>query len=664
MRIKRIIAGILIGIVISLILEYINIFVDYLFPSVVVVLPVIIGFSIGAVIKGTKKVRSPENIQDIENLPSCVTEFISEVVKKMRYRQKVRLDVQAELEAHFVDELKDCKTDEEKLRKARQLLTEFGDVKTLAILLRRAKNRCRPLWRTMVARSFQALGVLVLCFIFYMLWFISGRPVITTDYLAEFNRIVRPAADESQNAAPLYNEAAKLYEEVSDDFILFFAENYEAAIDDRNPQKIKNLAKSIDGYFSKRDDSSFAGDIKTIRENVSDAVMYLSRKKFNELTVEQKNIIERWLEEQQDTLELIVKGSRKPHYWRTYTSAPENKNEMQSVLLPNLWLFRSIARTLRFRVMFLAEHGQYQDAFTDMLSCYRLGQNIRGAKTLIEQLVGIAIEALSVRTVRDILANYEIESDVLAEFQRDCEKIIADENYVINFEAERLCLYDEIQRCFTSDRFGKGHLYMPRIRQLSEVDIGYRIDDGFDEFLINTFMVFAQAPRLFGHPDRDETLAAANKIYDNMERLSRKSAAQLHAEEQAINDEIDKVINHNIFLSVVTPAVWRVIEISNRLPTEVGATLAMVAITRYKQDTGGYPEDLNELVTAGYISKLPIDSFSEKPLVYKRKGDDFILYSFGENCRDDGGIYSTNEHGRFLEWGGEGDRNFWPPREE
>ena len=78
------------------------------------------------------------------NLPVAAVDFIRLVIKKMRYRRKVRRDVQAELTAHFEDELKDCKTDEQREQKARQLIAGFGDVKLLAILLRRAKKRCRP----------------------------------------------------------------------------------------------------------------------------------------------------------------------------------------------------------------------------------------------------------------------------------------------------------------------------------------------------------------------------------------------------------------------------------------------------------------------------------------------------------------------------------------
>ena len=144
-------------------------------------------------------------------LPACVAEYIKLVIKKMRYRRKVQQDVQAELAAHFDDELKNCTTDEEKEQKAQQLITEFGDVKLLAVLLRRVKKRCRPLWRTIIARTFQAAGIIILSLILYVVWFFSGKPVVTIDYVAELNRMVRPVADENLNAAPFYKEAAIRY---------------------------------------------------------------------------------------------------------------------------------------------------------------------------------------------------------------------------------------------------------------------------------------------------------------------------------------------------------------------------------------------------------------------------------------------------------------------
>jgi hypothetical protein len=148
---------------------------------------------------------------DLKILPATAKEYIGALMKRMRYRRKVRNEVEAELTAHFADELKDCKSHEEKEQKARQLVSDFGDFKMLAILLRRAKKRCRPLWRTVAARTFQTVGVLLVAFIFYTIWFSSGRPTIRVDYLQLLNQINRPQIREQDNAWPYYEKAIELY---------------------------------------------------------------------------------------------------------------------------------------------------------------------------------------------------------------------------------------------------------------------------------------------------------------------------------------------------------------------------------------------------------------------------------------------------------------------
>ena len=100
----------------------------------------------------------------------------------------------------------------------------------------------------------------------------------------------------------------------------------------------------------------------------------------------------------------------------------------------------------------------------------------------------------------------------------------------------------------------------------------------------------------------------------------------------------------------------RISEIGHRLNTGTGSSLAIIAILRYKGDKGSYPENLRQLISEGYLKELPIDAFSDKPLVYRQEDDNFILYSFGADFDDDGGTYSRS-------WGQApegGDQVFWP----
>ncbi|MCO6044988.1 hypothetical protein NG895_13845 [Aeoliella sp. ICT_H6.2] len=60
-----------------------------------------------------------------------------------------------------------------------------------------------------------------------------------------------------------------------------------------------------------------------------------------------------------------------------------------------------------------------------------------------------------------------------------------------------------------------------------------------------------------------------------------------------------------------------------------------VALARYQLATGEYPESLDGLMPQ-FLDKLPIDPF-DRPIVYQRTSDGYLLYSLGPNCIDDRG---------------------------
>jgi hypothetical protein len=56
----------------------------------------------------------------------------------------------------------------------------------------------------------------------------------------------------------------------------------------------------------------------------------------------------------------------------------------------------------------------------------------------------------------------------------------------------------------------------------------------------------------------------------------------------------------------------------------------------FKSRTGAYPDSLEALVPE-LLKGVPVDPFTGKPLVYRREGEGFIVYSLGSNQKDDGG---------------------------
>ena len=66
------------------------------------------------------------------------------------------------------------------------------------------------------------------------------------------------------------------------------------------------------------------------------------------------------------------------------------------------------------------------------------------------------------------------------------------------------------------------------------------------------------------------------------------------------------------------------------------------------------------MVEAGYLKKLPMDPYSDRPFVYRKTESGFFLYSFGENLKDDDGEMGLGSRGTPKLYMDNGDWVFWP----
>ncbi|MEI8196544.1 MAG: hypothetical protein WCI73_11595 [Phycisphaerae bacterium] len=62
----------------------------------------------------------------------------------------------------------------------------------------------------------------------------------------------------------------------------------------------------------------------------------------------------------------------------------------------------------------------------------------------------------------------------------------------------------------------------------------------------------------------------------------------------------------------------------------------VLALRAYHEVKGIYPTQLSELAPT-FLARIPVDPFSNLPMIYRREGNGFILYSVGFNGKDDGG---------------------------
>ncbi len=551
-----------------------------------------------------RKARKDKRLErELGVLPAEIRGMVKTIMMAMRYRRKVRGEVMAELAGHFEDALKECGSEEEREKKARELTEEFGDAKLLGVLCRRAKKRCRPLWRTIIMRWFQAVGILLVCLVIYVVWFMSGTPAISTNYIEEFNETVRPAADESLNAAPLYAEAVQRLAELS--------------------------------------------------EEVSDAISKIGK----DPNERDEEIVREWLTQNSEALALVDEGSQKPYFWVTYAN-PNNTTDMMGILLPNLSDYRTLANCLCWRAVLRAEDGEYDRALEDLTACFRFGMHIKGKNVLvIEQLVGIRIKEVSTEALRNILYQYgeQIEAATVSPLCRRFQGQPDGDNLAISYTGERFCLYDQIQRCFTEDRFGSGHLSIKELPRVLSYVVGRNEEDYFVENVLPRMTHI-----LFTHPNKMETREKADEFYAFIEKCTRKTPFEMRTEQIEIQTAAQELTKGNILLEIMTPGFSRIIELGHRDRANGEATGAVIATILYEKEKGAFPDSLEELVEKGFLEGVPMDPYSDGALVYRKAGDGFTLYSVGENFDDDGGTAGRDRDGRPKLWGSSGDAVFWP----
>jgi hypothetical protein len=525
----------------------------------------------------------------------------------MRYRKKVRDDVRAELAAHFEDELRDCKTDEEKEQKAKKLIEDFGDAKLLAVLLRRAKKRCRPLWRKTLVRVFTVLA-LTFCYLF-ICWarLLIGTPTIKFEYAERLNEIVAGPA-ESENARKYYDKAAKLYVECPN-----------------------TIARSVCADINELDDL-------TMKELIT------------------------WLADNQAAFEMLMQGTKKPYCWTVYSdndshipefvelpkevkNAPVHK---LAVVMQNsiqyLPFYRKIAKAILWQIKFDLKHNNFNEAIDNIAGLQRFAIHLQGKGLLVEQISGIGIERNLADVIFCSLQRTNFQPDTLKTLKNTLKGEYKRESKIISLSEEKAMWDNIVQWAYTDNGKGSGRL------------LGHGVP-----FVVGNWQDSLMSFFFFGYPNRQQFVSRIEESYNLAGELFEKTPWQVRA--QGRRQEWDKLGNCSLMLSTSMHHYQYLWEFSWQLKAERLGLLTTLAILTYEKQTGAFPDSIDELVKNGYLSQFPMDPFSDKPIVYKRTEDNFILYSVSMNFTDDGGKVEKNDKGEPMIWGDQGDAVFWPVNE-
>jgi len=531
------------------------------------------------------------NKTNSSDLPQVVVEYIDSVIIAMKYRKKVRAEVRQELTDHFTDALAGCDDEQEKEKCVQEMIEEFGDVKLLGKLLRRAKKRCRPLWQQVTLFVLKVVGVIFLLLLLRIGYMATGRPTISVDYTQWMNDKVRAGRDESLNAYHDYQRAIELL-----------------------PEQMPAIVEKIFHH-----------------------------------TIEQQNTSEDWqaiealLETESEMINTFHVGAAKPYYWTIYKYPKDENGQLAAgvteELLPQMNEYKKIAQRMSmFQIPFDIYKRQTQQAVDDGIALYRFAQHLNQG-VVLEQLVGVAFEGMAISAVYDIVSQIEVPEKNLLELQQIIEKNYNPEMAPMDWSLEKAFWYDEIQRSFTDDGEGNGR---PLLRGTVVT-----VQDGTG-YLTGL---------LTGFPDRKETIAKIEASFGQFDEYRSLNPKRLHELKQ--QDSLP--VNTLMYMQQVSePAMKETMEIGWRVRAGQAGLIGTLAILRFERENERLPESWSELLDRDYLKMIPMDPYSDKPLVYKKTDDGFMLYSVGLNFVDDGGVAGTNPEGEPQDWADNGDQVFWP----
>jgi hypothetical protein len=351
-----------------------------------------------------------------------------------------------------------------------------------------------------------------------------------------------------------------------------------------------------------------------------------------------------WLKANKKPLAVVIEATRRPRYFSPLVSR-RNKDDpscLIAALLPGVQKCRELAYALASRAMLRVGQGRNEEAWQDLLALHRLGRLVAQGGTLIEGLVGVAIDNITSQADLAFLARAKLSAKQIKDCLRDLQKLppmpaVADRVDL----GERLMGLDSFMMVIRQGGLGqlRGLIGAPgNGPDILEKELRKEVDWDPALLVMNRWYDrMVAAMRLKERAAREKQLEELEKELKNLKakladpeslaRMLRADGGKAKARGKLLGDAL---------MSMLLPAVRKVQFASDR--TEQNQTNLQIAFAlgAYRRDKGHYPKELAALVT-GYLTQVPPDLFSGKSLIYRRSDDGYLLYSVGMNGKDDGG---------------------------
>jgi hypothetical protein len=315
------------------------------------------------------------------------------------------------------------------------------------------------------------------------------------------------------------------------------------------------------------------------------------------------------------------------------------------LLLPHLAPLKRSAQWLNASALYNLHQRNPKSACADVRAMLAIVKGETDERTIISQLVSIAIASIGASATWEILQDTNVSDDDLAQLQQDWQSldfINPLERSLVYERTEHLPEYEQIRK--SSEKFNKlwGYFYAPdapepdisqfgvqkrRSISLRKWDeIRWRWFWSYQDELhgMQSFQVVIDATRM----------AKTNASFQTVESFTVAGLKPFQNSSDALRN----------FFSQSAFALDAALRKAIRIKTAQNVVVTAIAIKRYELRHHQLPTALEEL-TPDLLQTVPLDCMDGEQLRYRPNADAiFLLYSVGTNGKDDGGNSSLEKY--------------------
>ncbi|MCG3179589.1 MAG: hypothetical protein BIFFINMI_01927 [Phycisphaerae bacterium] len=322
----------------------------------------------------------------------------------------------------------------------------------------------------------------------------------------------------------------------------------------------------------------------------------------------------------------IVAGRRTRFYLPVIDMAA--RPSMEQILAPVvLEDIRKLGWALCCRAMLRAGEGQIDAAWYDIQGVYRLARVLTDHPSLFGQLSAILTAMAADKCLRGLALSGALDSNQTRELLKARQAIRIPIDVVSAID--RCSRYCSLEYIVWASR-GAWH----GIESIGPLLRWMPVDWNRDLRTVNSW--YDQMVRACRLTPWRESSAAVTDLWDGQIMPVYMAKWQSNHVTLLFKQGPTRFALSLLAASAIASTDGRSPEFAARQVMSRELTVLTLALAAYRAEHGVHPEKLDELAP-GYLKEIPLDVFTDQPLVYNRTADGYLLYSVGPNMADDGG---------------------------